>query len=184
MVDKWGSMGQSGAKWRTAGTHSWLGRGRDSPIRVQRRAEIEVFLGWYQHTVDDKGRIVMPSKFRDRVARGVVVTKGQERCLYVFPSDRFEEEAARINRLPRTNRRNRDYARAFFGSAADLQADKQGRLQIPQPLRAYAGLEKDVVVVGVFERIEIWDAASWAANQETADDLYSGIEEALSEEGV
>jgi MraZ protein len=143
-----------------------------------------VFLGEYQHNVDEKGRIVMPAKFRARLESGAVVTKGQERCLYVFPQDRWADEVAKVSRLPRTNRRNRDYARAFFGGASDLQMDKQGRLPIPQPLRTFAGLDKDVVVVGVSDRLEIWDAGSWRSLSSQADELYAGIEEALSEEGI
>ena len=143
-----------------------------------------MFLGEYQHTVDEKGRIVMPSRFRDRLDDGVVVTKGQERCLYVFPADRWEQEVEKVSRLPRTNRTNRNYARSFFGSAIDQQTDKQGRLQLPQTLRTYAGIDKDVVIVGVSDRLEIWDAAAWEALSEEADQLYSSIEEALSEEGV
>jgi MraZ protein len=143
-----------------------------------------LFLGEYQHTVDEKGRIVMPSRFRDRLDDGVVVTKGQERCLYVFPADRWEQEVEKVSRLPRTNRTNRNYARSFFGSAIDQQTDKQGRLQLPQTLRTYAGIDKDVVIVGVSDRLEIWDTAAWEALSEEADQLYSSIEEALSEEGV
>ena len=143
-----------------------------------------MFLGEYQHSVDDKGRIVMPARFRDRLKAGVVVTKGQERCLFVFPMDRWEEEVAKVNRLPRTNRRNRNYARSFFGAATDQKTDKQGRLQVPQALRSYAGIDKDVVVLGVADRVEIWDVASWEAVSSEADDSYADIEEALSEEGI
>ena len=143
-----------------------------------------MFLGEYQHSVDEKGRVVMPAKFRARLESGAVVTKGQERCLYVFPSDRWVEEVARISRLPRTNRTNRNYARAFFGGASDVSLDKQGRLPIPPALRAFAGLDKDVVVVGVSDRIEIWEAGSWQNLSSQADDLYAGIEESLNEEGI
>jgi len=143
-----------------------------------------VFLGEYQHSVDGKGRVVMPAKFRDRLENGLVVTKGQERCLYVFPLDRWEEEVAKVNRLPRTNRQNRNYARSFFGAASDQQIDKQGRVQIPQALRTYGDLEKDVVVVGVADRVEIWNAAAWVALSDEADQFYADIQEALSEEGI
>jgi len=143
-----------------------------------------VFLGEYQHSVDPKGRVVLPSKFRDRLDDGLVVTKGQERCLYVFPLDRWEGEVAKVNALPRTDRRSRNYARSFFGAASDQTMDGQGRIQIPQPLRDYAALTKDVAVVGVADRVEIWDAGAWAANSTEADELYSGIEEALSGEGI
>jgi len=143
-----------------------------------------VFLGEYQHSVDAKGRLVLPSKFRARLDDGLIVTKGQERCLYVFPLDRWDQEVEKVNRLPRTDRRSRNYARSFFGSASDQQLDGQGRVQIPQTLRDYAGLDKDVVVVGVSDRVEIWDAASWTDLSGEADELYAGIEEALSEEGI
>lgn len=143
-----------------------------------------MFLGEYQHSVDAKGRVVLPAKFRDRLENGLVVTKGQERCLYVFPLDRWEEEVRKVNQLPRTDRRSRNYARSFFGAASDQALDKQGRIQVPQALRDYAALEKDVVVVGVADRVEIWDTESWAANSTEADELYAGIEEALSGEGI
>ena len=143
-----------------------------------------MFLGEYQHSIDDKGRLVMPSKFRHRLADGCVVTKGQEHCLYVFPIDRWEIEVERVNRLPRTNRRNRNYARSFFGAASDQEMDKQGRVQLPPPLRSFADLGKEVVVVGVADRLEIWDTEAWAALSDEADELYADIEEALSEEGI
>ena len=143
-----------------------------------------MFLGEYQHSVDTKGRVVLPSKFRDRLDEGLVVTKGQERCLYVFPLDRWDEEVSKVNNLPRTDRRSRNYARSFFGAASDQTMDGQGRIQIPQPLREYAALTKDVTVVGVADRVEIWDVEAWTANSSEADDLYAGIEEALSGEGI
>lgn len=143
-----------------------------------------MFLGEYQHTVDDKGRVVMPSKFRHQLADGVVVTKGQEHCLYVFSAGRWDDEVARVGRLSRTNRRHRDYMRAFFGSASDQKLDRQGRVALPAPLRQYAGLDRDVIVVGVADRLEIWDAAAWGAVSDQADQLYADIEEALTEEGI
>lgn len=143
-----------------------------------------MFLGEYQHSVDDKGRLVMPSKFRDRLEDGCVITKGQEHCLYVFPMDRWEIEVERVNRLPRTNRRNRNYARSFFGAATDQSLDKQGRIQLPPTLRAFADLGKDVVVVGVSDRVEVWNVEAWESLSDEADELYADIEEALSEEGI
>ena len=143
-----------------------------------------MFLGEYQHSVDSKGRVVLPSKFRDRLDDGLVVTKGQERCLYVFPIDRWAEEVEKVNRLPRTDRRSRNYARSFFGAASDQSMDGQGRIQVPPALREYAGLTKEVTVVGVADRVEIWDAESWASNSSDADEFYAGIEEALSGEGI
>ena len=143
-----------------------------------------MFLGEYQHSVDDKGRLVLPSKFRDRLQAGLVVTKGQDRCVYVYPMDRWEEELARLSTLPRTSRRNRNFVRALLGAAADQQMDGQGRIQLPQNLREYAGLGKDVAVVGVGDRIEVWQPETWRELGEEADDLYSEIDEALGEDGI
>jgi MraZ protein len=143
-----------------------------------------VFVGEYQHSVDDKGRLVVPAKFRDRLADGLVVTKGQERCLYVFPLDRWEQEVSKIGRLPRTDRRARNYARSFFGGASDQTLDKQGRLQVPPALRTYAGLDRDVLIMGVADRIEIWDTAAWEAVRDDIDQSYADLEVALGEEGI
>ncbi len=143
-----------------------------------------MFLGEYSHALDEKGRVVMPKKFREPLSDGCVVTKGQERCLYVFDLDRWDQEAARVDALPRTDRRARNYSRSFFASAADQNLDSQGRLQVPEPLREYAGLGKNVSVVGVADHIEIWDADTWASVAAEADEYYAGIEEVLSEDGI
>jgi MraZ protein len=143
-----------------------------------------MFLGEYSHSLDDKGRIVMPSKFRVGLAGGLVITKGQERCLYVFGMDTWQDESARVQRLPRTDRRARNFSRSFFASASDQTLDRTGRCQIPEALRIYAGLDKDVTVVGVSDRIEIWDTETWHSVAAEADEYYAGIEEVLSGEGI
>lgn len=143
-----------------------------------------MFLGEFEHSLDAKGRLVLPRKFRDDLEeRGCVLTKGQESCLYVFSMDQWEEEVARLRRLPRTDRRNRKYQRSFFASALDQTLDRQGRIQIPDRHREYAGLDKDVTVVGALDRIEIWSRSAWATEATEADEYYSGIEEVLSEDG-
>jgi MraZ protein len=152
-------------------------------IAAQRRRG-SVFLGEYSHSLDEKGRVVMPSKFRTGLDDGCVVTKGQERCIYVFPMDRWEEESRKVLKLPRTDRRARNFSRSFFASASDQALDRQGRVQIPESLRRYAGLEKDLTVVGVADRIEVWAADTWRTVAEEADVYYSEIEEALSEDGI
>jgi len=141
-----------------------------------------VFLGEYQHTIDDKGRLVMPSKFRHHLADGVVVTKGHERCVYVYPPDRWEDVLERMGRLSIDNRDHRAYMRVVFGSASDQPLDRQGRVALPQALRSYAGLERDVTVVGVADHLEIWDAAKWAAISEASDAAYADLEATLTEE--
>lgn len=142
-----------------------------------------MFLGEYQHSLDAKGRLVMPAKFREELAKGCVVTKGQEHCLYVFPMARWEEELTKVSRLPRTDRRARNFARSFFAAASDQKLDKQGRIQVPEGLRVFASLEKDATVVGVAERIEVWSTSAWESVQAEADEYYAGIEEVLSAEG-
>jgi len=143
-----------------------------------------VFLGEHQHTIDPKGRIVLPSRFREDLSKGCFITKGLDRCLFVFTPAQWELEVERIRSLPRTDRRLRNYSRVFFAGAIDQKPDKQGRIQIPAALRDYAGLDKEVCVVGVGERVEIWDAVTWQDVTTNADVEYSQIEEALSELGI
>lgn len=143
-----------------------------------------MFLGEFSHSLDGKGRVVMPRKFRSDLEQGCVITKGQDRCLYVFPMERWESEAQRVLKLPRTDRRARNFSRSFFASATDQLMDKQGRVQIPESLRAYAGLEKDVTVVGVADHVQLWATPAWSDYAAEADEYYAGIEEVLSEEGI
>ena len=143
-----------------------------------------MFLGEYQHSVDAKGRVVLPARFRDALEEGCVLTKGQERCLFVFPIDRWEEEVTQFQALPRTDARARQLSRSFFAGASQQELDKQGRVQIPQSLRTYAGLDKELTVIGVSDRVEIWDTAEWVTYNAAADEYYSNIEEALSDSGI
>ena len=143
-----------------------------------------MFLGEHKHIVDVKGRVVMPSRFRPELERGLVVTKGQDRCLAVFPIERFNQEVDRLNRLPRTDRRTRNFARSLYSGASDLPLDAQGRLPIPAALRSYAGLQRDVVVCGVGDRVEIWDAETYYRFQAENDDAFAQTDTALGEEGI
>jgi len=143
-----------------------------------------MFVGEFVHSVDSKGRLVLPSKYRDQLDGGCVITKGQDRCLYVFSIPRWEVEMERVRGLPRTDRKFRNYARAFFAGASNQEVDGQGRIQIPPPLRSYAGLERDVVVAGVGEWVELWDVNTWQEVTVEADSYYADIEEALSDQGI
>ena len=147
-----------------------------------------MFIGEYHHSLDEKGRLVLPAKFRaalaDDGAASGFVSKGQERCLYVFPLDRWETEVARVNTLPRTDARTRKLARSFFAGADQQTPDKQGRVQVPANLRTYADLSKDLTVVGVADYIEIWDTVTWGRMSAEADEYYADIEEALGEHGI
>ncbi|MBI1377546.1 MAG: division/cell wall cluster transcriptional repressor MraZ [Frankiales bacterium] len=120
-----------------------------------------MFLGTHTPRLDEKNRVILPAKFRDALADGLVITKGQDRCLVVWTAEGFAEYAATLRAGSQTNERTRAYTRVLFASASDETPDRQGRITIPQPLREYAGLTRDCVVVGADTRIEIWDAATW-----------------------
>ena len=120
-----------------------------------------MLLGTHTPKLDDKGRIILPAKFRDELSAGVVVTRGQERCLYVFSKKEFESVHEKIRQAPVTSEEARKYLRLFLSGASDDTPDKQGRVLVPQLLRDYAGLTKELVIIGVGSRAEIWDASSW-----------------------
>ena len=134
-----------------------------------------MFLGEFQHTVDDKGRVVLPAKFRDLLSRGAIVSKG-DGCLFIYTVEEFEQVAQGLREKSRTSGSAREAARSFFAGATDVTPDKQGRLTIPQTLRDYAHLEKDVTVLGVYSRIELWDKGAWQTRQSSGDASLSDIE--------
>jgi MraZ protein len=136
-----------------------------------------MFLGTHTPRLDDKGRLFLPAKYRDELAGGLVITKGQERCLYVFPPAEFAELTEKLRTAPVTAKAVRDYSRVLFGSASDEVPDKQGRITIPPALRSYAGLERDCAVVGMNTRLEIWDAAAWESYVSQQEDAFSTASE-------
>ena len=139
-----------------------------------------MFLGTHTPRLDDKGRLAMPARFRPDLAGGLVITKGQERCLYAFPVAEFTRLTDLLREAPVTDRRLRNYSRVFFASASQELPDAQGRITVPPPLRSYAGLSKDCVVIGANSRVEIWDAAAWQEYLEgTEQDFADADEEVL-----
>ncbi len=120
-----------------------------------------MFLGTHGPRLDEKGRLILRAKFREELASGLVITKGQERCLYVFPSAEFSTITETLRQAPVTAKAARDYMRVMFAGAHDEIPDRQGRISIPQGLRTYAALEKECVVIGANTRVEIWDSRSW-----------------------
>ena len=120
-----------------------------------------LLLGTYTPKLDDKGRLLLPAKFRARLAQGLVLTRGQERCLFLMPMDEFARMYEQIKQAPVTDRRSRDYLRVLLSGASDEMPDKQGRISIPAPLREYAGLDRDLAVIGAGSRIEVWDKLAW-----------------------
>jgi MraZ protein len=136
-----------------------------------------MFLGTHTPRLDDKGRLFLPAKYRDELAGGLVITKGQERCLYVFPTDEFGRITEALRAAPVTAKAVRDYSRVFFASASDELPDKQGRITIPPALREYAGLERDCAVIGANTRLEIWDATAWQTYLGEQEDAFSDASE-------
>ena len=120
-----------------------------------------MFLGTHTPKLDDKGRVILPAKFRDGLTGGLVMTKGQERCVVIWPRTAFDDYAEALRTRSTNNEKVRAYTRVFFSSAFDDQADKQGRVTVPATLRDWAGLDRDLVVVGADTRIEVWDVAAW-----------------------
>lgn len=120
-----------------------------------------MFLGTHTPRLDDKGRLFLPAKFRDKLAGGLVVTRGQERCLYVFPMDEFEKITQKFQEAPTSSKAARDYMRVFLSGASDEIPDKQGRVTVPAALRQYAGLDRECTVIGTGSRVEVWDTTAW-----------------------
>jgi MraZ protein len=142
-----------------------------------------VFLGTYEHTLDAKGRLVMPRKIRELLEGDCVITKGQEHCLYVWTPEAWQQEYERVSSLPTMDRKARKFKRSFFAGANNVSLDKQGRIPIPEKLREWAGMVKDITVVGNGDLVEIWSTEVWENEEAEADEYYSGIEEVLGTGG-
>jgi MraZ protein len=129
----------------------------------------QLLLGEYEHTIDDKGRITVPAKYRGRLAAGLVVTKGIDRCLWLFPMDVWEELSEKIRNLPLTNPRAREFRRQVFGNASDAVPDKQGRIILPPTLRSYGDIDSQAAIIGLHDHCEIWSPERWRIRQEQSD---------------
>jgi MraZ protein len=138
-----------------------------------------MFLGTHTPRLDDKGRLALPAKFRTELEGGLVITKGQERCLFVFPMAEFGRITELLRSAPVTQRNVRDYSRVFFASASHEVPDGQGRITVPSQLREYAGLSKDCVVIGANSRVEVWDAEAWQNYLASTEQAFAEAEEVL-----
>ena len=138
-----------------------------------------MFMGEYNHTIDPKGRVIIPAKFRENLGSQFVITKGLDGCLYGYPYDTWEEVGKNFQESMKANKEARKFSRFFFASASSCDIDKQGRILIPANLRDYAGLKKDVVLAGNLTHIEIWDKDKWDAdnNFEDMDDVADKLAE-------
>ena len=128
-----------------------------------------LFIGEYRHSLDVKGRIIVPAKFRDGLGDKFVLTKGLDGCLFAYSKEEWANFEEKIKSLPLTNKDARAFVRFFFAGAVECEIDKQGRTLIPPMLRAYAGLSKDIVIIGVSNRVEIWSQDKWDSYSEAED---------------
>lgn len=138
-----------------------------------------MFLGTHTPRLDVKGRLILPAKFREQLEPGVILTRGQERCIYVFTVAGFERIHEQLRNAPLSSKQARDYIRVFLSGASDEVPDKQGRVTIPQNLRDYAGLERELTVIGAGSRAEIWDSGAWAEYLEAQEQSFSETDEDL-----
>lgn len=137
--------------------------------------------GEFNHSIDSKGRLIIPSKLRDSLGEHFVITKGMDGCLFLYPENEWEAFEEKLRTLPLTNKKARDFKRFFLGSAVDGEVDKQGRVLLSSSLRTYAGLEKEVVLAGVLDKVEIWSKEAWDARtndiEENIEDIASDMED-------
>lgn len=138
-----------------------------------------MFLGTYEPKLDEKGRVILPAKFREQLADGLVLTRGQDRCLYVFSEVEFQEMYQELRKAPTTSKNARDYVRILLSGASDEVPDRQGRITIPASLRNYASLTRDLVVIGAGSRAEIWDAKSWERYLSDQEEQFSQTAEEI-----
>ena len=143
-----------------------------------------MLLGEFNHSIDEKGRLIIPAKLRDDLGESFVICNGLEGCLFVYSQDEWNQFVAELNTLPRMNKDARIFKRYFFGSASEGSFDRQGRVLVPPSLRKAAGLEKDVVLVGVQDRVEIWDKALWEERSQVSEEDLDAIAERMESIGI
>ncbi len=143
-----------------------------------------MLLGEYKHNLDSKGRIAVPAKFRSKLSGGAIITRGLDHCLFIFGNTEWEALAQKLVALPLAQANSRAFVRLMLAGAMDVELDKQGRILIPDYLREYAGLKKQAVVAGLYNRIEIWDNESWKEYKAKTESASDEIAEKLSELGI
>ncbi|MBF7097121.1 division/cell wall cluster transcriptional repressor MraZ [Alkalibacter mobilis] len=143
-----------------------------------------MFIGEYQHNIDAKGRLIIPSKFRDALGEIFIVTKGLDKCLFVFPMDEWHKFEEKLKTLPISSKDARAFSRFFFAGASECELDKQGRIMIPGNLRDYAGIEKETFIIGVSGRLEIWNKSNWNEYNEEDDLSYDAIADKMAMLGI
>ncbi|MFV0559651.1 MAG: division/cell wall cluster transcriptional repressor MraZ [Enterococcus sp.] len=143
-----------------------------------------MFMGEYRHTLDSKGRLIVPSKLREQLGEKFVITRGLDGCLFGYPLSEWETLELKLNEMPLTKKDARTFVRFFYSAATECEIDKQGRINIPLTLRNHAKLTKECVVIGVSNRIEIWDEEKWQAFSEEAEVNFDEIAETMIDFGL
>ncbi|HEY3315592.1 MAG TPA: division/cell wall cluster transcriptional repressor MraZ [Bacillota bacterium] len=143
-----------------------------------------MFKGEFEHSLDEKNRLTMPSKFRERLGDHFTITRGLDSCLFVYPDDEWAKLEEKLKGLPFTRADARAFSRMFFSGAADAEPDKQGRVIIPANLKEHAKIERDVVIVGVATRVEVWAKAEWESFRRKAGESYEEIAEKIVDIGI
>lgn len=143
-----------------------------------------MFIGEYAHTIDEKSRLAVPIKFRPDLAEGAVITRGLDNCLFFFTKAEWQKLAEKLANLPLSQANTRAFARLMLAGAMDVTLDKQGRIILPDYLKKYAGLNRQVVITGLYNRLEIWDAQIWAKYKQNTESQSEEIAERMGELGV
>ncbi len=143
-----------------------------------------MFIGEYNHNLDDKGRVAVPAKFRAILKSGAVVTKGLDNCLFLYSKKEWQELAMKLAKLPISKSNTRAFSRLMLGGAMDVNFDNQGRIMLPEYLRKFAGLKKNLIIAGLYNRLEIWDETAWNKYKKGTEKKSADIAEALGELGV
>jgi MraZ protein len=143
-----------------------------------------MFIGEYQHTLDPKNRVIMPSKFREKLGDSFVMTKGLDNCLFIYSSNEWSIVEDKLKSLPMTNKDARAFVRSFFAGACECELDKQGRIVMPNHLKDYANIDKELVIIGVSTRIEIWSKEEWNKFNSDANISYEDVAEKMSQLGI
>lgn len=143
-----------------------------------------MFMGEHKHNMDKKGRVIIPASFRGDLGQKFVMTRGLDNCLFVYPKDEWEILEKKLTSLPITSKSSRTFVRFFFSGATECNFDKQGRISIPVNLRNYADLEKEIIIIGLANRIELWSSSKWDGYITDAEDSYEDIAEQMEELGI
>jgi MraZ protein len=143
-----------------------------------------MFLGEYKHSLDTKNRMAIPAKFRVQLGEGAIITRGLDRCLFVFPKNEWETLAGKLINLPLAQADSRAFVRLMLSGASDVEFDSQGRILIPEHLRSYADLSKKAVVTGLYNRLEVWDEGEWERYKKRTEKASDDIAEKLGELGI